>query len=230
MDVRIGVIVLEHHYRGFTEEAVRSALSQSLRPGCVLLSTGDDRPYDIPGVRVQRLKTDSEGERLAAAVKDCPGVDAYALLEDDDVWAPGHLERAARWLARGRVFYQSGTTPPMLPLGGNVSSMAFTADLDLGKASSYPTLLGRALLLSAVEQRLTVVYDPEPTVTRRVHGQGLSVGRKGWWLEERDRLLRRLLEDFQDGQAHELAYLYLLRDYGRGLRLRRAAGLLRWGL
>ena len=227
----IGVIILEHHYRGFTEEAIQSALAQTLKPKCVLLSTGDlYRVYTrFQGLRVQRLQTESEGERLLAATRECQGVDAYALLEDDDVWLPNHLERAAKYLAQGRVLYQSATQPPVFPIGANASTVAFTSDLDLAKVASYPTLIDTVLVLSAIEQGFAYVFDPSPTTVRRIHTQNISIYRK-WWLRERDRLLSRLLSDFPEGPARKLAEMYVVKDYGSGEPLRRAAALVRWGL
>lgn len=211
--MRVCAIVLEHHYRGFTEEALMSALSQDPRPWRVLLSTGDARKYDVPGVEVRRLETESEGERLRDAVEACQGADAYALLEDDDVWLEGHLARAERFLAMGRTFYESATTSQGSPIGFNLSSMAFSAGLDLSKVARYPTMVDTALVVAAVEQDFVVVLDPAATVYRRVHGSNISIYR-GWWAVLKDRMLQQLKADFPAGRAGELADMFFKRLYG----------------
>ena len=211
--MRVGAIVIEYRYRGFTEEAVRSVLSQTVRPSCVLLTTGDDRQYDFKDVVVRRLSTESEGERVADAVRACSDVDAYELIEDDEVWAADDVERALAWLSRGRVFYQSATRPPVFPFGGNVSNIVFTSGLDLTKVASYPTLVDVTLLLSAIEQGFTYVFDPTPTVTRRIHSRNVSIY-SGRWALLRDSLLQRLPSDFPGGEARMLAEMYLKKDLG----------------
>lgn len=156
-----------------------------------------------PG-RVSRLESAERlgaGPSFLALLAAAPEAGAYAFMDQDDVWLPGKLARAARLLAEGRELVcgrlqlvdealRSIGPSPLPARAPNFASL-----LAHNVAAGCTMLLsprGRALALSA---RLPaggvhdwwcallvagcggrVLYDPEPTILYRQHAANLVGG------------------------------------------------------
>ncbi|MCW8087487.1 glycosyltransferase [Roseococcus sp. MDT2-1-1] len=186
-----------------------------------------------PG-RVRRLPG---GERLGALpsftalLRAAEGGDAYAFMDQDDVWLPGKLARAARLLSEGREavcgrlrLVDSGLNPlgfsavPSVPprfaslLAHNVAAGCTMAMSPRGRdmALAAPPPPGTmhdwwcALLVTGQGGRL--LFDEEPCMLYRLHG----ANQVGGAASLPSRALRALRGGRPDG-------LRLLRSHLRGL-------------
>jgi glycosyltransferase involved in cell wall biosynthesis len=135
---RFSVLITCFNYRQYVEQAINSALAQSLAPSEIIVV--DDGSTDgsaqflkerfVPIEGIQIITTPNRGH-LAAI---CEGFfrstgDAIALLDADDTWEPSYLERVSEqlskqesfWLERLRNDRRASIDPPRSGTGsGNI--------------------------------------------------------------------------------------------------------------
>jgi hypothetical protein len=212
------VIILEYRDRGFTEEAVRSVLNQTVKPDRIILSTAADRTYIDDRVTIMHDPTESGGERIYNATKENPS-DMYAFLEDDDVWLPNHIEELYPYYKRidgkrGMFYCAANDYDEKASLPGNVSTKAITGNADFGKIGRFTAIIDTVLYLQALEQDMEIVPNDMITVHYRIHSSNWSRGNQEW-KSLRDQMLAALPVEYPHGRAHEVAEYYMQRDIGQ---------------
>lgn len=196
--IPVTVVIPAYQRELFVAQAVRSALSQSPRPAEVLVvddgsSDGTAQAAAAAGATVVRLSTNSGLSAARNAGIEAAAHDWIALLDSDDEWLPGHLDRL--WRSReGYVlvsdsyrFSQTGRR------GGNVGRQARVLRSPADALwPTNPTAPSCALLARAHVQAVggfrpvPLAEDLDLWVRLLERGQGLSLPVVGCRYREHD--------------------------------------------
>ena len=139
-------------------EAIASALAEPRVAEIIVVDDGSAPPVEIaPDARVRLIRCEANGGPAAARNRGIEAAEApwIALLDSDDRWRPGKLERQFEVIAQaeadgcvcGFTFERSGQSVAVLPPVGGVGRIEMLAGARVGAGS---TLLVRREVFDAV--------------------------------------------------------------------------------